>query len=200
MGSGVRDCHSTNAVSSRAATANPVRVAALVQPRCGPSITAHTRASRPPADSEAPGASNPLRRAARDSGTRNAAPVTTAAARGTLIQKAARQENCSTSQPPMSGPPSPPSPPTAAQTAMARARSAGSGNVWWMTASVAGISRAAPAPMQHRAAISCHGADASAPAQDAAPHRATPLRNERRRPQLSVKAPTDRTVPPRTRA
>lgn len=122
------------------------------------------------------------------------------AASGRLIQKAARQEKCSTSQPPMTGPHRPPMPPTAAHAAIARLRNRASGNSWWMTASVAGISSAAPAPMVQRAAITCHGCAAIAPPSEAPAHTATPQTKERRRPQASVKAPTASTVPPRTRA
>ncbi len=115
---------------------------------------------------------------------------------GRLIQNAARHEACSTSQPPITGPLSPPSPPTAAHTAIARRRNSGSGNMWCRAPRVAGISSAAPAPMPHRAVITCHGSPASAPPAEEAPHTATPTTKQRRRPHRSVTAPTARTLPP----
>ena len=77
---------------------------------------------------------------------------------------------------------------------MARGRSSAA-NAAWMMASEPGVSSAPPMPCSARAAI-------STPMSGARPHRAevianqvTPMRNTRRRPNLSPSAPPSRISP-----
>src|SRR5215813_9326662 len=124
----------------------PSRAAILTTiPPCGASINAKVTAPNPRVASTAPGQSNfPLVSGLRLSGTCKRVIHTTTAI-GTLIKKTQRQDACSTSQPPKTGPIAAVIAVNPDQVPMARPRLS-SGNEALISARLPGTSKAAPAP------------------------------------------------------
>src|SRR5215813_5090193 len=114
-----------------------------------------------------PTGSNRRARAARDSGTNNAAPTIAAATIGTLTQKMKRQPKPSTRAPPRIGPSPSAKPDTEPNTPMALARSARAGNVVATIDIATGLS-IVPPPASFAASTS-HPTQVSTPARTGAP-------------------------------
>src|SRR5260221_4904166 len=94
----------TNRTSIPAPKRRGPRTRRSPNPRPEDSINPNTKPPSPAVTSAAPARSSGCAPAWRDSGTLQTAIATTAAARGTLIQKTARQETAPTSHPPRTGP------------------------------------------------------------------------------------------------
>jgi DNA-binding MarR family transcriptional regulator len=95
------------------------------------------------------------------------------------------------SRPPTTGPEEAATAPPIAHTATARARLAGSGNAWPISAIDAGIITAAAAPCPNRATMSAPRLGARPQAAEAATNTPSPAANARRAPTRSVSAPAD---------
>ena len=119
------------------------------------------------------------------------------AATGRLMKKTDPHQKCSSSQPPVSGPTAPPTPAKAAQIPMARARSCGLKTLARIE-SVAGMTRAAAAPMSARQAMICAGLLANAARPDPAPNTSSPVVSAPLRPNRSPRAPPVKRRPANT--
>ena len=124
-----------------------------VQPSDGASMTAYTSAINPAADSAAPAQSRRPASALRDSGMARRPTTIATTQSGTLTRKIEPHEKLSSRNPPATGPRATPSPAVAAQMPTAVARSRSSGNTLMSSDSVAGMMKAAPAPITARQAI-----------------------------------------------
>ena len=153
-GSAMRRWRSTKATRAAAATAPAPSTAVDVQPCSGASMIAHTKTTRPAPERAAPVQSMRRATGSRDSGTSLRPATTATAVSGTLTMKIDPHQKWSSSTPPTTGPSATPSPAVAAQRPMATARSRGSANTPIRSESVAGMMKAAPAPITARAAMS----------------------------------------------
>src|SRR3954453_5100593 len=163
IGAGARRSAPTNATAAASATAAETRTTGDVTLSCPASISANVVAARVSAPSPTPGTSRRRPRGSALSVTRRAVRTAAAATIGRLTRNTQRQPGPATSRPPAIGPAGSDSPATAAQTPIARARSAPPGNVCVMIASVPGSSSAAPTPCTPRAPTSTP-VDGAAPA------------------------------------
>jgi len=82
---------------------------------------------------------------------------------------------------------------------MARARSAGSGKMLLISASVAGKISAAPTPINARAPISCPEVDTNAASAEVAAKAVSPSARVPRRPNRSLRLPHGSSSPANTR-
>ena len=199
MGWSVRSSQAMNPPMNAAAAAKAARVVPSVQPRTGASMMAHTRMTSPTIESSAPMGSSPRGEGSLDSGTKRRPPVKARATIGMFTMNTDPHQKCSSSQPPLRGPMAMPMAEKPAQTAMARARSAGTVNTLLMMERVAGMISAPPMPMTARVAMSWSAEPASADATDPMPKISSPMLSPRRRPKRSPRLPAVRRRPAKTR-
>ena len=150
-----------------------------VQPSDGASMTAYTNAINPAADSAAPAQSRRPASALRDSGMTRRPTTIAATQSGTLTRKIEPHEKLSIRNPPATGPRATPSPAVAAQMPTAVARSRSSGNTLMSSDSVAGMMKAAPAPIAARQAMRASTFAAVAAPAELAANIARPARSVR---------------------
>lgn len=197
IGTGERACRTPKPMSAATATSAPVSTAAEVYPYAGASIRAHTRPVIPAVTRTVPGRSSPRPSPARVSGTSRTIPTSATVTTGTLIRNTPAQLHASTSAPPSRGPAAMPTDATALHTAKARGRSR-PGNTATSTASVAGITSAAPTPIRARIAISQPTEGAAAASADATPKTSRPPTTVRRLPYRSEITPAVMRSPAKT--
>ena len=198
IGYGFRNSHSTKAARPRHATAKPITLAALSQPRSGAPMIVQRSTERPTIDSSEPTRSSGAGSGSFDSG-RTKCPIETAiTTTGTFTRKTDPHQKWARRSPPTAGPSALPSALTAAQIPMARPRSLGSVKRLVRIESVAGMMSAAPIPMHARAAITCVVSAANAAATDDVPNTSNPMVSARLRPKRSPRLPAVRSRPANT--
>ena len=197
IGDGMRVSQRTNPARPSTATASATRVFGWVRPCRGSSMIIHTSAVIPTVDSTAPSGSDrchgPL-----DSGISTVAATIARAATGTLSRNTEPHPDQAISVPPRTGPPTRPTMAAALQAVIALRRSVGSKTVIRID-SVLGSTRAPPAPITARAAISWSGLAANVAASEAAPKSASPRSMILRRPNRSPRLPAVSRRPAKTR-
>ncbi|BAR54963.1 hypothetical protein ACVIWV_000489 [Bradyrhizobium diazoefficiens] len=186
IGAAVRNSQSTKRAANTRPDISAPMTSALAHPTALPRNRLQTSASAASATSDSPGMSNA---AAGPKLSRNRASTRAIAIRpiGRLIQNTQRQPRCSVMKPPMAGPMISAHPVMLLKMPSARARSSRP-NVPLRIAIASGITSAAPAPCNARAAISAVALPASAQAADATTNRAIPAANMRRRSKRSPSA------------
>ncbi len=189
IGCSARRSRRTNSATSASAPAKPASVAALDQPRSGPSMIVWV--SRPSAatDTARPGRSSRGTDGSRDSGTKARVIAVATSATGTSAQNTECQLKCSSSQPPLTGPRATPRPVLAPQAPRAAARSRRSVKVLAMIDSVVGKIRAAHTPIAKRSATSWPAVEARAATPVAVANPSRPSTSAGRRPNRSDRLP-----------
>ena len=164
-------------------------IAGEPQPQELPSTSASTSAVRPVDSAAMPGKSTVRATvSSRDSRVANSVTTTARTATGRLMKKIARQETCSVSAPPTTGPIASARAETPAQVPIALPRSSG-GKALEMIDRVAGIMNAAPMPWIARPPTSQAWSGETPIAALETAKTTTPNRNMRRRPKMSPSRP-----------
>lgn len=185
-GAGARDCIRTNSAAHARPATSAVRTSSAPQPAVLARTSPHTSRNEAAVTKTTPRGSTGARGPCCSS-TRARAMAMIATASGRLSQKIHGHEIPCTTAPPSGGPNATAAPAAAAKTPRARGRSRGS-NAPVSSPSASGITKAAPAPCNARAAISTPALGATAHATDAAPNSPTPSVNIRLRPYRSPSA------------
>ena len=136
---------------------------------------------KPAIESSAPSGSSGARRFSFADGTRKKPAINAIATTNTLVRKIEPHQKCCNSQPLVTPPRPAPTPANAAQIAIAFGRSSG-GNTCARTDNVAGMTNAAPMPMNARATINALAELENAAKPDAMPNRIRPPLSASRRP------------------
>ena len=189
-GASARICTQTNRPSTTRPTSAAPMTRGEARPRPGAEMTAQHSTDRPMIEAAMP--SQSMRSSARSGaacGSIQTPPRRQSTASGTLTRKIDDQPKCARRAPDSSGPTAAPAPLAPDQMAKAVVRSAGRRKRTETSASVDGVSRAAPTPVRARAATSMTVPRERAATTEQAPNRATPVVKVRLRPQRSTRLP-----------
>ncbi|CAM5612171.1 hypothetical protein SCYAM73S_03471 [Streptomyces cyaneofuscatus] len=187
----------TNPASRASASAPRPSVRAEAQRDVSTPTTVEIPSIRPAVTSRAPATSAPASPWPRSAGSTRTATSRTARPIGRLMKKIQCQLRASVRTPPRTWPIEAPAAPVKENTAMARARSAGSVNrVTRMPRATAALI-ALPTPCTNRAAISTAGEPAAPATSEAAVNRPIPDRNTGLRPTRSPRRPASRSRLPK---
>ncbi len=191
IGSLVRRSTTTKAAPDTTAPARAISVTVSVHPLAAASVKPYTALPSASVINAAPGQSmRPVAWASLVSGT-FAQAITTMIAIGTLIQNTARQENCSTRNPPNAGPIAEVIDVNPAQVPIAAPRAVPDQSAL-MIAKLPGMSIAPPTPCNTRAPTSVSRLGATAAMIDATVKITTPTTYNLRRPSRSPSEPPTR--------